>query len=128
MPSTQELLGPAGSPAAMWRRAKDVVADLPPALQVVVAEAWPDLTVVLRSGMIPPIPAWPAGPVTVVGDAINVAPGFGGNLAMQDAHHLCEALAEAYHGRLDLVDAIDAYEDTMRRNSFFAPVAANTGA
>ncbi|WP_280370949.1 FAD-dependent oxidoreductase [Nocardia wallacei] len=128
MPSTQELLGPAGSPAAMWRRAKDLVADLPPALQVVVAEAWPDLTVVLRSGMIPPIPAWPAGPVTVVGDAIHLAPGFGGNLAMQDAHHLCEALVDAYHGRLDLVDAIDAYEDTMRRNSFFVPVAANTGA
>lgn len=127
LPSTQELLGPAGSPAAVWRRAKELVADLPPALQLVVTEAWPDLTVALRSGTIPPIPAWPAGPVTVVGDAIHLAPGFGGNLAMQDAHHLCDALVEAHHGQLDLVDAIDAYEDTMRRNSFFTPFAANAG-
>jgi 2-polyprenyl-6-methoxyphenol hydroxylase-like FAD-dependent oxidoreductase len=122
LPTTQERLGS----ATEWRRAKELTVDLPSALRSVVAEAWPDVTVALRIGVIPPPPAWPAGPVTVVGDAIHLAPGFGGNLAMRDAHHLCEALAEAYHGRLDLLDAIGAYENTMRRNSFTS-VAAKAG-
>lgn len=114
VPTTRERLGS----AAAWRRAKELTADLPPALRLVVAEAWPDVTVALRIGRIPPTPAWPASTVTVIGDAIHLAPGFGGNLAMQDAHHLCEALVEAYHGRLDLLDALGGYENTMRRNSF----------
>jgi 5-methylphenazine-1-carboxylate 1-monooxygenase len=127
VPTTRELLGPAGSPATVWRRATELTADLPPALRSVVAEAWPDVTVALRSGVIPPPPAWPASPVTVVGDAIHLAPGFGGNLAMRDAQHLCEALVEADRGRLGLLDAIGAYENTMRRNSFTSvPAKAGT--
>jgi 2-polyprenyl-6-methoxyphenol hydroxylase-like FAD-dependent oxidoreductase len=115
LPTTQERLGSLG---AVWHRAKELTVDLPPALRSVVDEAWPDLTVALHIGMIPPMPAWPASPVTVIGDAIHLAPGFGGNLAMRDAHHLCEALVEAYRGRVDLLDAIGSYEDTMRRGSF----------
>lgn len=46
---------------------------------------------------------------------------------MQDAHHLCEALVEAQHGRLDLVDTIHGYQHAMRRTSFVVPVAANAG-
>lgn len=114
LPTTREQLGS----TSVWRRAKELTVDLPSALRLVVAEAWPDVTVALRIGMIPPMPAWPASPVTVIGDAIHLAPGFGGNLAMRDAHHLCEALVEAHRGRLDLLDAIGAYEDTMRRSSF----------
>ncbi|MEU8399886.1 NAD(P)/FAD-dependent oxidoreductase [Nonomuraea sp. NPDC048892] len=128
LPITREQLGQAASPAARWRLAKESSVNLPSAMRLVLAEAWPDLTVALRIGTIPPIPAWPAGPVTVIGDAIHLAPGFGGNLAMQDAHHLCEALVETYRGRLDLIDAIDAYEDTMRRDSFSAPAAVKAGA
>lgn len=83
----------------------------PPAvLRRVIDRAWQELTVCLRIGMIPPMPAWPAGPVTVIGDAIHLAPGFGGNLAMQDAHRLCAALAAGP----DLVDAIGGYEREMR--------------
>jgi 2-polyprenyl-6-methoxyphenol hydroxylase-like FAD-dependent oxidoreductase len=123
LPTTQERLGSASA----WPLAKELTAELPPALRLVVAEAWPDLTVALRIGMIPPMPAWPPGPVTVIGDAIHLAPGFGGNLAMQDAHHLCEALVEAHRGRLGLTDAIGAYEDTMRHNGFPAPAPAKAG-
>jgi 5-methylphenazine-1-carboxylate 1-monooxygenase len=119
LPSTRERLGS----AAAWRKAGELAVDLPSALRSVVAQAWPEVTVALRIGMIPPVPAWPAGPVTVIGDAIHLAPGFGGNLAMQDARHLCEALVEAYVGRLDLLDAIGTYEDTMRRRSFPSAVA-----
>lgn len=123
LPITQERLGSAD----VWRRAKELTADLPSALRSVVAKAWPDVTVALRIGVIPPMPAWPASPVTVIGDAIHLAPGFGGNLAMQDAHRLCEALVDANRGQLNLFDAIGAYEDTMRRTSFTS-VAAKAGA
>jgi len=98
-----------------------------PALRLIVAGAWPDVTAALRIGTIPPMPAWPAGPVTLIGDAIHLAPGFGGNLAMRDAHRLGEALVDADRGRRPLLDAIGAYEDTMRRTSF-TPVAAKAGA
>jgi 2-polyprenyl-6-methoxyphenol hydroxylase-like FAD-dependent oxidoreductase len=114
LPTTQERLGS----AAVWCRAKELTADLPPVLRSVIAEAWPDVTVALRIGVIAPMPAWPASPVTVIGDAIHPAPGFGGNLAMRDARDLCGALVEANRGRLDLLDAIGAYEDAMRRSSF----------
>ena len=123
LPITQERLGSAD----VWRRAKELTVDLPSALRLVVAKAWPEVTVALRIGLIPPMPAWPASPVTVIGDAIHLAPGFGGNLAMQDAHRLCEALVDANRGRLDLLDAIGAYEDTMRRTSFTS-VAAKASA
>ncbi|ANN18837.1 FAD-binding monooxygenase [Amycolatopsis orientalis] len=123
LPTTQERLGS----APVWQRAEELTVELPAALRSVVVEAWPDATVVLRGGMIPPPPVWPAGPVTVIGDAIHLAPGFGGNLAMQDAHHLCDALVEAYHGRLDLLGAIGAFEDTMRRTGF-TPAAAKASA
>ncbi|MEV6622963.1 NAD(P)/FAD-dependent oxidoreductase [Amycolatopsis sp. NPDC051106] len=114
LPVTREELGR----AEPWHRAGELTADLPATLRSVVAEAWPDRTVALRIGHIPPIPAWSAGPVTVLGDAVHLAPGFGGNLAMQDAHRLCEALAGAHRGRLGLLDAIGAYEDTLRRTGF----------
>jgi len=108
LPTTRERVG----------SATKLIADLPSALRLIVAEAWPDVTVALRIGVIPTMPAWPTSPVTVIGDAIHLASGFGGNLAMRDAHHRCEALVDAYRGRLDLLDAIGAYENTMRRNSF----------
>jgi 2-polyprenyl-6-methoxyphenol hydroxylase-like FAD-dependent oxidoreductase len=124
LPSTRERVG---SPARVWHQAQDLAVDLHPTLRLIVAKAWPDVTAALRIGTIPPVPAWPASPVTVIGDAIHLAPGFGGNLAMRDAHRLGEALAEADRGRLDLLGAIGAYEDTMRRTSF-TPVAAKVSA
>ncbi|RKT54205.1 FAD-dependent oxidoreductase [Saccharothrix australiensis] len=120
LPVARERLG---SPDSVWRRAREQAVDLPPVLRLVVDEAWPDVTVELRMGVIPPTPAWPAGPVTVVGDAVHSARGFGGNLAMRDAHRLCEALVEAHRGRLGLLDAIGRYEDSLRRTGF-APGAA----
>lgn len=123
VPITRERLGSAGSPATVWHRAQDLAVDLHPTLRSVIAETWPDVTSALRIGTIPPMPAWPASPVTVIGDAIHLAPGFGGNLAMQDAHRLCEALVGTYRGQLDLLDAIGAYEDAMRRNSFTSVAA-----
>jgi 2-polyprenyl-6-methoxyphenol hydroxylase-like FAD-dependent oxidoreductase len=121
--STAEQLGSAGSPAIATRRAGELAADLHPTLRQVVYEAWPDVTATLRIGSIPPMPAWPTGPVTVIGDAIHLAPGFGGNLAMQDAHRLRDALVDAAAGQHGLLAAIGAYEDAMRRENFPTPDA-----
>jgi 5-methylphenazine-1-carboxylate 1-monooxygenase len=122
LPTTSERLGS----ATAWSLAKELTEDLPSALRSVVAKAWPEVTVALRIGVIPPMPAWPASPVTVIGDAVHLAPGFGGNLAMRDAHRLLEALVEAHRGRLELLDAIGAYEDMMRSTNF-PSVAAKAG-
>ncbi|GAA2807680.1 FAD-dependent oxidoreductase [Crossiella cryophila] len=118
LPTTQDRLGAAKKPAEVWHRATELITDLPPALCAVLAQAWPEATVALRIGTIPPPRAWPASAVTVLGDAIHLAPGFGANLAMRDAHHLRDALAEAHHGRSTLLDALAGYENTMRRTSF----------
>jgi 2-polyprenyl-6-methoxyphenol hydroxylase-like FAD-dependent oxidoreductase len=117
LPVTQEWLGSADP----TRRARELAADLHPALRQVLDDPWPELTVALRIGMIPPMRAWPAGPVTLIGDAIHLAPGFGGNLAMRDAHRLRDVLVEAAGGRRELLAAIGVYEDAMRRDSFPAP-------
>ncbi|TMR23782.1 FAD-dependent monooxygenase [Nonomuraea turkmeniaca] len=117
LPVTQAHLGRASSPAEAWRLAQGLAADLHPTLRLVVDAAWPDVTVALRIGMIPPVPAWPAGPVTVIGDAVHAAPGFGANLAMQDAHRLRDALAAHARGEQDLFTAIGAAEEAMRRDS-----------
>ncbi|MFJ7214965.1 FAD-dependent oxidoreductase [Amycolatopsis sp. NPDC098790] len=114
LPVRREQIGAAGA----WHRARELARGLHPALRAVVAAAWPDVTTALRIGTIPPMPAWPATAVTLIGDAVHLAPGFGANLAMRDAHRLCEALAEANLGRLGLLDAIGGYEETMRRTSF----------
>jgi 2-polyprenyl-6-methoxyphenol hydroxylase-like FAD-dependent oxidoreductase len=112
---SRDQLGPAQTPHEVWHRARKLASDLPAQLRVVVDNAWPDATVALRIAAIPPAPAWPASPVTVIGDAIHAAPGFGGNLAMQDAHRLRDALAAAAPGRQDLLHALSAFEDRMRQ-------------
>ncbi|MET1072051.1 MAG: NAD(P)/FAD-dependent oxidoreductase [Umezawaea sp.] len=127
LPVSADRLGPVGSPAAVWRRARELVVDLPPALRSLVDEAWPDLAVALRIGIIPPVPVWPASPVTLIGDAIHAAPGFGGNLAMRDAHRLRDELVRAARGEQDPTVAIGAYEDATRRDST-VPDAASRAA
>ncbi|WP_179956929.1 FAD-dependent oxidoreductase [Amycolatopsis anabasis] len=106
LPDTRDRPGP----DAAWRRARELAAALHPALGLVVDQAWPEVTVAIRIGMIPPVPALPAGPVTLIGDAIHAAPGFGGNLAMRDAHRLRDALVQASRGERDLLAAIGAAE------------------
>jgi 2-polyprenyl-6-methoxyphenol hydroxylase-like FAD-dependent oxidoreductase len=85
-----------------------------PPFQHVVDHAWPQYTATLRIATIPPVPAWAPGPVTLLGDAIHLAPGFGGNLAMRDACRLRDALVDADAGRRDLAEAIGCYEHQLR--------------
>ncbi len=127
LPVTQAQLGRAGSPDAVWRLARGLAAGLHPTLRLIVDEAWPDVTVALRIGTIPPVPRWPAGPVTVIGDAVHAAPGFGGNLAMRDARRLCDALAAYARGEQELLPAIGAAEEAMRQDNV-PPLDAQGGA
>ncbi|HVV23301.1 MAG TPA: FAD-dependent monooxygenase [Pseudonocardiaceae bacterium] len=128
LPVTRERLGPPGSGEALWHRAGELVADLHPTLRLVVDRAWRHVPVTLRIGTIPPVPAWPAGSVTVLGDAIRLAPGFGGNLAMRDAHRLRDALARADRGEQDLHAAIGDYENALRRDMVAGGTRAVAGA
>jgi 2-polyprenyl-6-methoxyphenol hydroxylase-like FAD-dependent oxidoreductase len=118
IPTTEERAPAERSPAEVWRVAQQLVAGMPATLRVLIDHAWPGFTVPLRIAVIPPMAPWPVSSVTVIGDAIHVAPGFGGNLAMQDAHRLCEALAQAAGGEQELPSAIGAYEEAMRRENF----------
>lgn len=118
MPTAMENLPQKSSPADVWQVAQGLVADKPAILRRLIDGAWPEVTVPLRIAAIPPMPAWAPTAVTVIGDAIHVAPGFGGNLAMQDAHRLLDALLESVDGSRSLPAAIGTYEDAMRRDNF----------
>ncbi|MGI5128400.1 FAD-dependent oxidoreductase [Pseudonocardia sp. CA-107938] len=87
----------------MWALPGRLAADLHPTLQSIVENAWPERTVALRIGAIQGMPALPAGPVTILGDAVRVGPGFGANLALQDACRLRDAVVA--DGRTDLASA-----------------------
>jgi hypothetical protein len=78
LPSTRERLGS----AMVWRHAKELTADLPSTLRLVVNEAWPDITAALRIGMIPPMPAWP-------GDGHRRRDTFGARLRRQPGDAGC---------------------------------------
>ncbi|WP_412516452.1 FAD-dependent monooxygenase [Actinomadura madurae] len=121
----RERLSSAEGPATLWDKAKELAADLHPALRSVVDEAWPLVTVALRIGIIPRPPKWPAAAVTLIGDAIHLAPGFGGNLALRDAQRLRDALVRAATGEQELLTAISDYEDALPRDGF--PMADTVG-
>src|SRR6185369_2427705 len=74
-----------------------------------------------------PIPPWPPGPVTLLGDAIHAmspARGSGANTALQDAALLVRELRGAPRDRPGLIQAIGRYEDRMRDYGFAAVAAA----
>ena len=114
LPGTQELLGTGGSGEAAWRIARSVAAELHPTLRSVIDEAWPDRTAALRIGTVTALPALPVGPVAILGDAVRVGPGFGANMAMQDACRLRDALVRVTSGQDDLAGAIGAHAEALR--------------
>jgi salicylate hydroxylase len=70
-----------------------------------------------------PVPPWPAGRVTVLGDAIHSMPpsrGIGANTALRDAELLCRNLTSG----MAPVAAIAAYEQEMRAYGFAAVKAS----
>jgi 2-polyprenyl-6-methoxyphenol hydroxylase-like FAD-dependent oxidoreductase len=85
-----------------------------PDLRALIDRAEIDRTFFIRVRISGPVPAWPPGRVTLLGDAVHAmspARGSGANLALLDAAHLCAALT----GANDVVTAIGGYEKSLPR-------------
>jgi len=126
IPATEEMLPETPAPADVWGVARKVATGMHPTLRALVNNGLPEVSFPHRIGVIPPLPPWTPTRVTLIGDAIHLAPGFGANIAMQDARRLCDALAAAGGGDDELIAAVGSYEDAARAEtlqiaSAFAP-------
>jgi 2-polyprenyl-6-methoxyphenol hydroxylase-like FAD-dependent oxidoreductase len=119
------LLVPPDHPAATDSGdARELVLDLidgwHPDLRDLVRSA--DMSAVGRSKVYDrPMPSWPVGRVTLLGDAAHLTLASGGNgagTAMQDAVRLCARLAEAGRGERGLISALTEYQtDLLERGN-----------
>ncbi len=94
-----------------------LVAGWHPNLRRALANSDPESRSAVTFSAAPPVPVWPNGPVTVLGDAIHVMPpigGLGGNTALRDAHLLSRLLPAVDRGERDLLDTVAEYEAEMR--------------
>lgn len=108
-------------------RLRMVVRGWHPALQDIVLGSDPATVAMLpvRSGR--PEVEWPAGPVTLLGDAIHAmspAGGLGANTTLRDAIALADALVNAAAGRSTTTLALAGYEARMR--SWAVPAVATS--
>ncbi|GLY77418.1 monooxygenase [Actinoallomurus iriomotensis] len=119
------LLVPPGHPAVTAvEDARDLVLELidgwhPDLLELVRSS---DMSAVGRSKVLDrPMPPWPVGRVTLLGDAAHLtlaSGGNGANTAMQDAVRLSARLAEALEGERDLSSALGEYQrDLLERGN-----------
>ncbi|NUT44842.1 MAG: FAD-dependent monooxygenase [Thermoactinospora sp.] len=121
------LLVPPNHPAASkpgWDDARELVLGLidgwHPDLRDLVRGA--DMSGVGRSKIYDrPMPPWPVGRTTLLGDAAHLTLASGGNgatTAMQDAVRLSALLAEVDQGRRDLLSALEEYQhDLLERGN-----------
>jgi len=117
----------AQDPVALHRLARDAIAGWHPDLRALVDHAEVAETFVVRINTSQPVPAWPAGRITLMGDAIHAmspAGGSGANTALTDASVLRRELAAAARGDKAVPDAVAAYEQRMREYGFAAVAAA----
>ncbi|QWF79879.1 FAD-dependent oxidoreductase [Amycolatopsis sp. CA-230715] len=85
-------------------------------VRAVIEDADRDNSVLLSIRTVSPAERWPAGPVTLLGDAIHATSpsgGNGANTALHDADQLRRKLIAVRDGRLPLADAVNAYETDM---------------
>ncbi|WP_051116316.1 FAD-dependent oxidoreductase [Amycolatopsis nigrescens] len=94
----------------------ELMAGWHPELRAVVKATDAVQSAELSIRVVRPGARWPAGPVTLLGDAIHATSpsgGNGANTALHDANLLRRKLTEVLHGRLDLTAALSAYERDM---------------
>jgi 2-polyprenyl-6-methoxyphenol hydroxylase-like FAD-dependent oxidoreductase len=92
-----------------------------PDLRRLVAESDPGTVQQFDFAAAGRVRPWPAGNVTLLGDAIHYMPpvgGMGGNAALQDASRLCQALVAVHRGQQLLGAAIGAYQAEMIDRGF----------
>jgi 2-polyprenyl-6-methoxyphenol hydroxylase-like FAD-dependent oxidoreductase len=114
---------PQASSADLLVFAKEATKGAHPALRLLIEQAFGDQTYGLAMGCSEPVDPWPAGNVTLLGDAVHAMlpnRGSGANTALQDARRLRDTLVGINRGEAELVSAIAAYEEKMRRDGYEA--------
>lgn len=115
-PLTDEELFASG-PDALHRLALEMIEGWHPDLRALVESAERQETFPLAIRAVPPVPAWSAGGVTLLGDAIHAMTpigGRGGNTALRDAASLTPELIGADRGQHGLPQALARYEEGLR--------------
>jgi 2-polyprenyl-6-methoxyphenol hydroxylase-like FAD-dependent oxidoreductase len=110
-------------PARLHDTARRLTADWHPALAALVAGSDPGATFPFAMRAALPVPAWPTGRVTLLGDAIHATTAVGGNgasVALRDAAELTERLAGVGPDGTGLPAALAGYEESMRGYGFDA--------
>ncbi len=110
------------SSAELHRYAVAATAEWHPAVHQAVREADPEDCFVQNVRVADQPPTWPAGRVTLLGDAIHPmspAGGTGANTALRDAAVLADKLTDVRHPAR-LIPAVAAYETEMRQYGFAA--------
>jgi 2-polyprenyl-6-methoxyphenol hydroxylase-like FAD-dependent oxidoreductase len=109
---------------------RDVVAGLTgdwhPDVAKVIRRGDPDTVSATVIRTAEPVDPWPAGPVTLMGDAIHcmVPAGVGAAVALRDAGLLARRLSETAQGDKPLRQAVSEYETDMLDYGFAAVAAA----
>ncbi len=125
---------PPGSPVAagapdLWHSSADTLHALmrtavrgwDPALADLVEHVDASTIFPVSTRHLQPADPWPAGRVTLLGDAIHAMPpsfGSGANTALRDAAALARALERAAHGDTPVAEAVAEYETEMRAEVF----------
>lgn len=112
-------------PATLHRLALRMIEGWYPTLRALVDAADTPATFPLSIRAVPPLPTWPTGRVTLLGDAAHaMAPigGRGGNTAFCDAASASAALEAVASGTLSLRSALIGYEGEMRERGSAAVV------
>jgi 2-polyprenyl-6-methoxyphenol hydroxylase-like FAD-dependent oxidoreductase len=116
---------------ALHVTARARTADWHPALAELVRRSDPRSLFPVAIRAAEAVAAWPAGRITLLGDAIHAttpAGGTGANVALRDASVLAEQLTAADRGSTGLLDAIARYEEQMRDYGFAAAERSLAGA
>jgi 2-polyprenyl-6-methoxyphenol hydroxylase-like FAD-dependent oxidoreductase len=121
--ATEKHLWDNGEPAALHRLARALTEDWKPDLREVVEQAtiWACIHIPILGSV--PVPPWPTGRATLLGDAIHAmtpAAGLGANTALRDAALLTDQLAAVNRGAAQLRPALAEYEARMREYGFAA--------
>lgn len=94
-----------------------------PDLRALIAASEPEEIFPIAVRVADICPAWSSTSITLLGDAIHAmspAGGSGANMALRDAHQLCQALISVAGGTKPLPQALHEYETPMLKAGFEA--------
>ncbi|MVU77623.1 NAD(P)-binding protein [Nocardia sp. ET3-3] len=100
----------------LWKLSSDIVSNWHSGIRDIYANSDIDAFFPITFRISEPVPAWEAGPVTLLGDAIHAMPptaGAGANTALADAATLAREIISATAGLQSLTAAVGAYQAVM---------------